>query len=247
MDSIKAIPIIVLLFVIWTPFSTYNNECYGGERKWFHSEENGYSIAIPDTWIQIPDELIRQASNLMLSKEGELKVLYETGFQPEGSEDWFEYPHIIVQVIKYANFGVHRQLTIDEIVDTLMRFTGKDVSKVTGKYMGREILIFIDNVEIGKVSVDEENLRYFYISEANFSYSVRQKSYVMGYPGRFSLVQLMFISDKESDWHRFENDIGLMFQSFKFDPETAYVVKVLSLDKIMVNIAVYVGLFLFYY
>ena len=65
---------------------------YGSELK-----KNGFSITIPEGWVEIPREKIDEYTKV-ISQSAPETPKYECAFQLASSKNWFEYPYIVVQI-----------------------------------------------------------------------------------------------------------------------------------------------------
>ena len=65
------------------------DKCFAIEQR-FHSETNGYSFVIPEGWIQIPEDIVRQTYDESLSSRTRSIVFNEAEFQLDSQDAWFE-------------------------------------------------------------------------------------------------------------------------------------------------------------
>lgn len=79
-------------------------------------QKESFTITLPDGWIEIPQdvltamyaELKRQAPNAKIPK-------YDYGFQLGSSQNWMEYPYILVQVNKASRIPEHQLKSLPTI------------------------------------------------------------------------------------------------------------------------------------
>lgn len=56
----------------------------------------GFSIEIPNGWIQAPQEEINKFNQRTIQRTGKSQN-YEYGFQPQGLSRWFDFPYILIR------------------------------------------------------------------------------------------------------------------------------------------------------
>ena len=79
-------------------------------------QKESFTITLPDGWIEIPqdvltamyEELKKQAPNAKIPK-------YDYGFQLASSQNWMEYPYILVQVNKASRIPEHQLKSLPTI------------------------------------------------------------------------------------------------------------------------------------
>jgi hypothetical protein len=61
--------------------------------------KDGFTIHLPDNWIEIPEKVLREYSNRLSDFIPELeKQSYDYGYQIANLGQWFQYPYILIQV-----------------------------------------------------------------------------------------------------------------------------------------------------
>ena len=124
---------VVLFRIIFS-----SNICLADNQRRFHSEVNGYSITIPDGWIEIPDEIVAEAFNQIFSAKSKSKFVYEMAFQQSKSTQLFQYPYVIIQVMTYSDIGLNRQINESEVKEFVNNLTGLEVNDVKEKYLSAD-------------------------------------------------------------------------------------------------------------
>ena len=116
----------ITVVVLLAGFNLYLDRCTATEAKCFYSEGNGYSMAIPDGWTQVPDDILRQALNNSPSGEAKQRLLsqYEVAFQHEAAGRRLQYPYVLVEVINYSEDGLNVQPNEDDF-----EYLAKDVAR----------------------------------------------------------------------------------------------------------------------
>lgn len=189
------------------------DRCMGTEPNRFQSEINGYSFTIPEGWIQMSDDSLRQALDKLPSGEAKQRLLsqYEAGFQLETADQRLQYPFLVVEVIDYSEDGLNGQPDEDGF-DNLARHIARMPSGVVVGKM---------NQPLTGVVVDKTKPLLKFELEMEVAGVGRVKTQAVGYFGRYAMVQLMFC-DLESNWTHSYIDRDLIFRSFQFIPAMAY-------------------------
>jgi hypothetical protein len=94
--------------------------CLAGSAARFNSETNGYSVAIPEGWRLVPEETFRRLFGPGFS-ENNLSFDLEAVLALEFSENSMVYPYAIVQIKKYAKYGVSQHLFIGQSYQSVNR------------------------------------------------------------------------------------------------------------------------------
>ncbi len=194
----------------------------------FHSDSHGYRIELPYDWVEIPQDIIQEAAAPLLKQESAVSASYDAGFQLDSTDEWFEYPFVLVRTVPYAKFGLNRQLNEDQFSKFVRMLTNRDVGKVLGKVLdknlsslGRQI---ITNVGVGQPQIDVTNRRYLWTIDSEVPGDGPIRGLVVGYFGRDSLVHVMFYS-RRADWDRHADLRATIIDSFRFDPDKSYSVE----------------------
>ncbi len=215
--------IAVLLFLISLPYKM----CFADSTSLnhFHSQLNGYSVAIPEGWKQVPEKVIQQAFEMSFS-ENKLTFDIETILAIEFEKNSFQYPYAVIQVTRYSKYDINRALKKEEIKEAFkvytkeLRLTTPKVEHMDGK-LSERLREVVSQIEYGTLYLDKENMSYLLGSVAEVASIGRVKSLLSMNFGRYAMVKIRFICI-ESDWHRFGNDRDLILHSFKFDPARNY-------------------------
>ncbi len=108
--------------------------------------KKGFSITIPDGWIEIPrkvidtfeNEISRQAPNAQ-------RQHYDYGFQLESSNNWFEYPYILIQVMDIGRIP-------ESQLEKLEKYPIKDTVDKSKK----DLSSLMSDVQVGKMYHDKQ-------------------------------------------------------------------------------------------
>jgi len=233
---------LVLVLVLLLVVALSCDKCLAIEQVRFHSETNDYSFAIPEGWIQIPEDIVQQTYEKAVSAKTTTIIQYEAIFQLVSQESWLEHPLIIINVVKYSNLGLSRRPLPNEFVDIVKAFTGYNVTDVKKVFTNQEIKDKIADVNIRKAAVDKDNRRYKFISEIERTDLKYDKHDIVGYFGKDIIVQISFYCHNSSDWDKFKADRDYIFESFKFDSPMAYTIPFIATplwEKILGKVVIY--------
>jgi hypothetical protein len=208
------------VLVVLLAIALSSDRCLATGQSCFHSEANGYSIAVPTDWIQIPKHIILENFNQLLSPEGNSKIFYETAFQCDAAETWFQYPYVIIQVMTYSNWGLNRQIYKSEFKKFVNRLSGLDTIDVIEGF-STEAQKTISDIAIGKAYLDSENMLCVIGLEADVANTSKVKGITVGHFGKRAIIQVMFY-DLKSNWSQSKRERDLILGSFQFDPAAAY-------------------------
>ncbi len=210
---------LLVLLVALLPFvDTHSAE----RQKVFHSEANGYSVAIPEGWKQVPGDLVEGVLKAVFTEEGRPAHNYEVVLAVNWDDSQIKLPYLNTQVTRYSGHSGKRQLTRGEIADFMKALTSVGMDTETAKeHRTDEAQRRMANARLSNVSVDEESMVYSFSMQGENAVSGKYKSTTVGHMGRYATVQLIFIC-LESDWSRLESQRNLMFDSFAFDEGMRY-------------------------
>jgi hypothetical protein len=132
-----------------------------GSPTHFHSDRNGYSVAIPEGWRAVPEETTRLLFGPGFA-ENHLNFDLEAVLAIEFTENSMAYPYAIVQVKKYAKYGVSQPLNKDEIQGVFDTLT-KAVSQLgqAGNMVTRlpeNMQRLVSEIRSGQVYLDKGNV-----------------------------------------------------------------------------------------
>jgi len=214
--------------VLLLPLTTFTallplENCLAGNGNNYHSNENGYTLEIPNGWEQIPDNIIREYVRQLASEEGQSTIFFETAFQPKAKEGlWFQSSYAIVQIVKYSNLFPNWQPKENEFEYLVKQMSGIDTVKVVDKVLSPTARNFVTDSTIGEVYFDRNNKLYVFSLEIKQPNDESIKGQIVGHFGKYAIVQVMFY-DSESNWSESEAERKIVLASFDFDPAFKYV------------------------
>lgn len=124
-------------------------------------QKNGFSISIPDGWVEIPryaiDEyekgLAKLAPNVPASD-----YHYDYGFQLNSSKNWFEHPYILLQI---KNFG---RMSEKEL-ESLQNYSLQGIKKIED--LKKDVSSRFNDLEFGKLVYDKQTKMLWLRTETN--------------------------------------------------------------------------------
>lgn len=187
----------------------------------FHSEEHGYTIRLPNRWVQVPADVLATVEKFIFKPGAKSKIHYDACFQEGGSFGWMTYPYVLLQFVPYSDFGWSGEPEESTFPSLIQTISGLDLAKVIKNEMSdpaREMLADTPNVT---VRLDAPNRRYFWTLAMNVGPVGKIRGEVVGYFGRHGVVQVMFY-DKASQFAGTRAARERIWESFKFDEGHGY-------------------------
>lgn len=191
------------------------------EPNWYHSPANGYWLAIPQGWVQIPQSVVHEMTNRVLSGQGESGICYETGFQRGITGRWFECPYVLIQVLPYSSFGLNRQIPKSQFGNFVKVISGLDARDLIEKTVSEEAQSLISDAAFGKAYLDSENNSFTRALSMQVANVGKIRGASTSYFGKYAIVQVNYY-DRESNWFRSKPERDLILGSLRFDAATAY-------------------------
>ncbi len=191
------------------------------EPNWYHSPANGYRLAIPQGWVQIPDSVLHEMTSRVLSAQGKSRISYETGFQRGTKGRWFECPYVLIQVLPYSSFGLNRQIPKSEFGNFVRVISGLDLRDLTENTLSGEAQKLGSDLDFGKAYLDTEHNFFVLALEMHVANVGKIKGQVVGYFGRDAIVQINYY-DREPNWIRSKAERDLILSSLQFNASKAY-------------------------
>lgn len=218
----KARYILLLLPVMTFTALLPSESCSAENGNNFRSNENGYTLVIPNGWEQIPDNTIREAIRQLMSEEGQSTIFFETAFQRKAKEGlWFQSPYAMIQIMKYSDFSLNRQPKENELEYFVKKMSGLNVVKLVERNLSPMAQDIITEPTLGEVYFDRNSKLYTLSIEIKRLNVENMKGQIVGCFGRYAIVQVMFY-DLVSNWSQSEADRNLILGSFNFDPASKY-------------------------
>lgn len=217
----KAKKFLALALVLLLGFALSCEKCLAIEQHRFHSEANGYSIGVPTGWTKMPDSVLQETFKALFAKAAEpTNFVWEVAFQRDAESLWLQYPYAIIQVMKYSNFGLNRQIYRSELKTFTKTLSGLDVNDVMDG-LSADAQDFISEAVLDEVLLDVENKNYLFGMEMDVAGVGKANGQMRGYFGKYAVIQVMFY-DLESNWSDSTLERNTILSSFEFDPSMTY-------------------------
>ena len=184
------------------------------------NDQYGYSVRIPKGWVQVPADVLGTFAKSILEPDG--KVIFEAAFQPDGLENWFQYPYVLIQVTPYDRVGLEHKPTMPEIKKFVKELSGfdADAQKDSLTDAAREML---SETSYQKAQFDEKTLRIAYDADLEKPDGGTVRGRALGQFGRTAFVQVVFY-DFVSRWPSREEARKSILQSLAFKPDSVLTV-----------------------
>jgi hypothetical protein len=180
----------------------------------YHSVTFGYSVSVPDDWVQVPDDVLAiRVPDLPIIRPQRSTV--DVAFQPKRNAKPFDYPYIIVEVVPYSGIGFPQQVSDDEIRSIVKLSTGLDpANPFSPDSQIMEGGAELDSVD-GSLDLEHENRSYMWSSTSHMSDQGLVRSRQWGFFGHDAIVKVtLYEHGRGSD--RLRDMARAVAGSFKF-------------------------------
>ncbi|MCP4264899.1 MAG: hypothetical protein GY777_04865 [Candidatus Brocadiaceae bacterium] len=138
---------IILLFILI--FSGLTLQVQAMELKQEFKTEDGFTMYLPESWVEIPNEFLKQYSEKVSQLAPQIgKQIYDYGFQLTPVDTWMTYPYILVQVKRTGRISEEALGQYKQINDV---FSGQ-IEEV-----GNSISSILSNTQLGETLYDTAN------------------------------------------------------------------------------------------
>jgi hypothetical protein len=119
----------------------------GSETGFYDYPDKGFSIKLPDNWVEIPDSIlaIALAQNPIMEEKHKGKLT--CGYQLKSAARWFEYPYILISIENMGKMPEQELLAYEQIYSEAVK---KEIDK------GVKKSDFINSFDVGKMYYDPE-------------------------------------------------------------------------------------------
>jgi uncharacterized membrane-anchored protein len=189
----------------------------------YHHAAHGYSLVVPDDWIQVPPEVVEQVTSMLMTKDAQAAaiVAYDAVFQPRSNPNWLAYPYVMVQPLNYAKLGVGRQINEDEFAQVIRQMTGQGLEQGIEKNVNAEFRSLLSNPQVKPPQLDVASRRFTWEIAMDVVGVGPVRGRLMGYFGKEALIQVAFYAQADQ-WDRHAAAGDAILNSFAFDPDKAY-------------------------
>ena len=187
----------------------------------FSGHLHGYRIDLPDGWIEIPYEVIRETFANAAVPGSSVKLEFDAGFQLETEERWLAYPYVVVQVMRYQAFGMTSQPRDEDLPMIVGSMTGIDVNQVLRDTVSQETNGLIGDFTFTQPVLEPARRRYLWDTKMDVQGVGPVRGLMIGHFGRDAIVQVMFYATPD-DWDAHAADRQAIIDSFRFTESKAY-------------------------
>ena len=119
------------LLLIPVLFAAMLSDPEGARAAPFHSPR-GYHLNLPDDWKQVPEAHLKAMAAVAAGADAPKTAVFDAAFQPASHARPFEYPYVVVQVIRYGNLGLRSPVEQDMFESVTRAVVGR--SGIVGSY-----------------------------------------------------------------------------------------------------------------
>jgi hypothetical protein len=190
----------------------------GNTRSTFHSASGGYSISLPDGWVQIPDDKVQKVFAAVYSSPHSSSCRWDAAFQRQGYPDGFNYPYVIVSVFPYAG---GRESDNAEIAALLKEISGTDIDKAAQSEGNPQVANLLSNGSVGQAQWDDNEKTVRLPLQMKVASAVTVKAIMTGRFGRRALICVVCYAT-DADFGVRRATFRQISDSFQFDPGSKY-------------------------
>lgn len=185
----------------------------------YSSEKFGYSLEVPEGWVQIPDGTLQEVSKATFVTD-EIATS-DAAFQPAELNEAVDYcPNLIVTVIPYSKLGLNRPPTRGEMGDFVAGMSKADTRNLSDKVLQADVLAKLSLGDSKRLNVELDSNRVSLSLNGEIDGIPVTSNSVYTF-GRRSMVVLCMSSERNqsADMDPIWREVT---QSFRFAPGYAY-------------------------
>jgi hypothetical protein len=194
-----------------------------GRAEAYHSQQFGYTTTVPAGWKKIPDDLVQKAMATLYRADAKNVPTVDAAFEPAEHKNWFDYPYVMCSCTLYSKVGQQGQINEDQFAEFTRQMTGTNAKKTIDSQMNNDAKKLLDDLTMGQPELDAPNRRFMLSTTLQVPGVGPVRNVTYGYFGRYSLVEVSFCVE-EKNWVATAGSAQQFFDSFRFDPDTAYSV-----------------------
>ncbi len=184
--------------------------------KPYHDARHGFTIDVPDDWVQVPDDSVQELSRTVLSAKGQGVAEYVAAFQASRGE-WFTYPYVLVQAVHYP---VNREPTTSDMREFLKSMTGFDLSK-SKDALTPDVRGSLRRPENDPPVLDENSKAFTWRVRINAQGVGPVRGTMFGHFAHTEMVSVNCYA-KEDDLAKSKPQFDAIASSFRLDPRAAF-------------------------
>lgn len=185
------------------------------------SNRHGYDLDIPEGWVEIPKQVIRDVFDTVQRDDAEHRLTFDAGMQLDSGGNWLVYPYVLVQVHDYAAVGLNRQINEDEFADVATAVTGMPLEDGIDATLTPEAGEMIEGVSVSSIGLDREGRQFHWVIDMTVANVGPVRAMSVGHFGRDALVQIHFYC-RVADWDGLSDLRTQIMDGFRFDSSKDY-------------------------
>jgi len=154
----------------------------------FRGSRCGYHLDLPDDWKPVPDADLRAMAAVATSGDAPKVATFDAAFQPSSSRRPFDYPYVVVQVVRYGDLGVRSPVESDRFESVMRSVIGR--SGIRGVYLdaSQQAGSPVFNPQVGEPSINRSRRRFTVTTEVNIAGRGNVRGVVTGCFGPDAMV-----------------------------------------------------------
>jgi hypothetical protein len=183
----------------------------------FHSPSAGFTITVPDGWVQIPNDLFLQKIAFFASETDSNPPHWLAAYQQK-SDDWFRYPMLLVGKMSYPGDVQPSDARIAEQVNKLL---GVDIYQHMKEHHSQLFSKVVLGASVESAEWDGAQHAVHVVTNTNVASWGLVKGYITVFLGKRSMV-VVDCSDTDDHFAASLPMFRKVSDSARFDPGFAY-------------------------
>jgi len=154
----------------------------------FHGTRWGYHLDLPADWKQVPDTDLRAMAAVASSGDAPKAAVFDAAFQPLSCPQPFDYPYVVVQIVRYGDLGIRSPVESDRFESVMRSIIGR--SGMRGVYLdaSQQAGSPAFSPQVGEPSINRSRRRFTAITEVNIAGRGKVQGVVTGCFGGDAMV-----------------------------------------------------------
>jgi hypothetical protein len=183
----------------------------------FHGTSAGFTVTIPNDWVQIPDNVVQQDAALFAARNNSNPAHWLSAYQQK-SDDWFRYPYLIIGTMSYPG---NAQPSEDQIAQQIKNLMGVDLYQQIKEHNSALVSKVILGASIESAQWDGARHAVDSVSHASVATWGLVKGYSATCFGKKGMVQVA-CCDTDDQFDARLPIFRKVGDSLRFDPGFAY-------------------------
>jgi hypothetical protein len=183
----------------------------------FHSTSAGFTVTVPDDWVQIPDRDFRYGADLIATQSNSNPIHWLTAYQQKNI-DWFRFPFLMVGAMPYGENVEPNQRQIAQSIKNLL---GLDMYQFMKDRHTKVFSKIVLNASVDSADWDDAQHAIHVVNRSNIATWGLVKSYTSVCFGKKGLI-VIACGDTDDQFDARLPMFRKVCDSFRFDPGFAY-------------------------